>query len=229
MAGAAFASLSGMPIVAAIVVFPWAGVWHADIRLDRVPPVPPTGPQILTLSDLVMPCAVVRAVDFTGARSMRVVGGTGGWRTAVPPLQYQSPTGVPVALVASDAAALVQEVPPVIGPTVSPTTGPTFVRQGGAASLVLQSLFADGWWVNPSTGVVQVTPRLPTPIVAPFDLLDASGQRGIYRVASQGDILTPWVPGAKFLGPTMTSPGTVNRVTHTVEGARVRTEIVSWP
>ena len=227
MAGPFFASLSGLPIVAATVVFPWAGVWHADIRLDRAIG-PSAGPQILTLSDLVMPCAVVRAIDFTGARGVRVVGGTGGWRTFVPPLQYQSPTGVPVALVASDAAALVLEVPPVIGPTVAPTTGPTFVRQGGAASLVLQSLFADGWWMN-FLGVVQVTPRLPTPIVAPFDLLDANGARGIYRVASQGDILTPWVPGAKFLGPTMTSPGTVNRVTHVIEGSRVRTEILSQP
>ena len=228
MAGPFFASLSGLPIVAAVVVLPYSGIWHADIRLDRAIG-PSAGPQILTLSDLVMPCAVVRSVDFTGARSLRVVGGTGGWRTVVPPLQYQSPTGVPVALVAGDAAALVLEAPPIVGPTVAPVGGPTFVRQGGVASLVLQSLFADGWWTNPLTGVVQVTPRLPTPIVAPFDLLEANGARGIYRIASQGDILTPWVPGATFLGPTMTSPGIVNRVTHIVEGARVRTEVLSWP
>jgi hypothetical protein len=222
-----FASLSGIPIVAMTLVIPYSGIWHADIRLDRA--IGPTaGPQLLSLSDLTGACAVVRSVDFAGSRGLRVVGGTGGWRTVVPPLQYQSPTGVPVALVAGDAAALVQELPPVIGPTVSPTAGPTFVRQGGLASLVLQSLFADGWWMN-MLGVVQVTPRLPTPIVAPFDWLDSRGAQGLYRIASQGDILTPWVPGAKFLGPTMTAPATVNRVTHVVEGARVRTEVSTWP
>lgn len=222
-----FASLSGIPIVAMTLVLPYSGVWHADIRLDRA--IGPTaGPQILTLSDLTMTCAVVRSVDFAGARCMRVVGGTGGWRTTIPPLQYQSPTGVPVALVSSDAAGLVQELQPIIGPTIAPVTGPTFVRQGGAASLVLQSLFGDQWWMDP-TGAVQVVPRLPTPIVLPFDLLDARGPQGLYRVSSQGDILTPWVPGAVFLGPTMTSPATINRVTHTVDGRKMRTDVSAWP
>ena len=227
MPGALFASLSGIPVVTLAWVIPWAGLWHADVTLDRALG-PATGPQILTLGDLVGTCAVVRSVDFTGARSVRVVAGTGGWRTTVPPLQYQSPSGVPVAMVASDAAALVQELPPVVGPTVPPLTGPTFVRQGGPASLVLQSLFADGWWAN-MLGVVQVTPRLPTPVVPPFDLLDVRGASGIYHVSSTGDILSPWVPGALFLAPTMTSPATVNRVTHVLRDGQLRTEIMAWP
>ena len=224
---ALFASLNGIPIVKMAWVLPWAGIWHADVTLDRAIG-PAVGPQLLTLGDLAGTCAVVRSVDFTGARSVRVVGGTGGWRTSVPPLQYQSPTGVPVALVASDAASLVLEAPPVIGPTVAPTTGPAFVRQGGSASLVFQSLFADGWWVN-LAGVVQVTPRVPTPIVTPFDLLDVRGASGIYRIASQRDLLAQWVPGATFLAPTMTSPATVNRVCHILDGGTLRTEVMGWP
>jgi len=222
-----FASLNGIPIVKMAWVLPWAGIWHADVMLDRAIG-PATGPQILTLGDLTGTCAVVRSVDFTGARSVRVVGGTGGWRTSVAPLPYQAPTGVPVALVASDAAAQVLEVPPVIGPTVAPLTGPSFVRQGGAASLVLQSLFADGWWMN-LAGVVQVTPRVPTLIATPFDLLDVRGASGIWRIASQRDVLAQWVPGATFLAPTMTAPATVNRVTHLLEGGTLRSEVMSWP
>ena len=221
-----FASLSGLPIVRMALVLPFSGIWHADIMLDRAIDI--TGPQALTLSDFVGVCAIVRAVDFTGARSMRVVGGTGGWRTSVPPMQYATPTGVPVAMVCSDAAALVQELPPVIGATVAPTVGPSFLRQGGAASLVLSSLFADGWWMNPA-GVVQVTPRVPTPITAPFDLLQIHGPSGIYQVASQHDLLSPWVPGATFIGPTMTSPAVVNRVTHVLEGGHLRTEVMVTP
>ena len=226
MPGPLFASLTGLPIVAMTLTIPYSGIWHADVRLDRAIDI--AGPQLLTLSDFVGVCAVVRAVDFTGARSVRLVGGTGGWRTYVPPMQYQSPMGVPVQMIAADAAALVQELPPIIGPTVSPVTGTSFVRQGGAASLVLQSLFADGWWMNP-LGVVQVTPRLPLPIVLPFDLLDLKGSSGIYIVASRGDIILPWVPGGLFLGPTMTSPGVVNRVTHKLDGGKLRTEILTWP
>lgn len=222
-----FASLNGIPIVKMAWVLPWAGIWHADVTLDRAIG-PATGPQILTLSDLVGTCAVVRSVDFTGARSVRVVGGTGGWRTFVPPLQYQTPTGVPVAAICADAAASVLESPPVVGPTVAPLAGPSFVRQGGAASLVLQSLFADGWWMN-LAGVVQVTPRVPTPIATPFDLLDVRGASGIWKIASQSDILSAWIPGSTFLGPTMTSPATVNRVTHLLENGELRSEIVSWP
>ena len=227
MPGPLFASLNGLPIVKLALVLPWAGIWHADVTLDRAIG-PSAGPQLLTLGDLAGTCAVVRSVDVTGARSVRVVGGTGGWRTVVPPLQYQAPTGVPVALVAADAAALVQEAPPVVGPTVAPVAGPTFVRQGGLASLVLQSLFADGWWMN-MQGVVQVTPRLPTPIATPFDLLDVKGAAGVWKIASVGDILTPWVPGVTFLAPTMTSPAVANRVTHILEGGTLRTEVLTWP
>jgi hypothetical protein len=217
-----FASLSGLPIVAMRLVLPWSGIWHADIQLDRAIDVP--GPQLLTLSDFAGTCSVVpgHAVDFTGVRSLRAVGGQAGWRSYVPPMQYATPTGVPVAMVCSDAAALVGEVPPVVGPTVAPTVGPSFLRQGGAASLVLQSLFADGWWMDPA-GVVQVTPRLPTPIVAPFDLLAVDGPCALYTVASRGDIMAPWVPGSTFLAPTMTAPAIVNRVTHELRGGKLRT------
>ena len=78
-------------------------------------------------------------------------------------------------------------------------------------------------------GVVQVTPRLPTPVVTPFDLLDVKGAAGVWTIASVGDLLTQWVPGATFLAPTMTAPAVANRVTHVLDGHSLRTEVVSWP
>ena len=218
-----FASLTGLPVVRLALTIPFTGLWHADALLDRA--IDLSGPQVLTLSDFVGACFVVRAVDFTGARSVRLVGGTGGWRSLVPPLQYANPAGVPVVTITSDVAATVGELPPVIGPTVSPVAGPAFVRQGGAASLVLQDLFGASWWMD-STGTIQATPRVPTPIATPVDVLEVRGSSGIYRVASVGDILTPWVPGALFLSPTMTSPATINRVCHILESGVLRTEIM---
>ena len=224
MAGAtSFASLSGLPIVRLALTIPFTGIWHADALLDRAIDI--SGPQALTLSDFAGVCSVVRAVDFAGARSVRLVGGAGGWRSLVLPRQYANPGGVLLATILGDVAATVGEPPPIVGPTVSPVAGPAFVRQGGLASLVLQDLFGDAWWMTPA-GVVQATPRLPTPIVAPVDVLDVRGSSGVYRVASVGDVLLPWVPGAVFLSPTMTSPATVNRVCHILEGGTLRTEIL---
>ena len=218
-----FASLTGLPVVRLALTIPFTGLWHADVTLDRA--IDLSGPQVLTLSDFVGACSVVRAVDFTGARSVRLVGGTGGWRSLVPPLQYANPAGVLLATILADVAATVGELPPVVGPTVSPVAGPAYVRQGGLASLVLQDLFGSAWWMDP-TGTIQATPRLPTPIVAPADILQVRGSSGVYRVASVGDILTPWVPGALFATPTLPTPAAVNRVCHVLEGGELRTEIM---
>jgi hypothetical protein len=218
-----FASLTGLPVVRLALTIPFTGIWHADVSLDRA--IDLSGPQVLTLSDFVGACSVVRAVDFTGARSVRLVGGTGGWRSIVPPLQYQNPGGVLLSAILGDVAATVGEIPPVVGPTVSPVAGPAFVRQGGAASLVLQDLFGASWWMD-QTGTIQATPRLPTAILAPVDVLQVRGSSGIYRVASVGDILAPWVPGALFASVTMTAPATVNRVCHVLEDGALRTEIM---
>jgi hypothetical protein len=218
-----FAALTGLPITKLHLVVPALGLWHADVLLAQA--VDLTGPQVLLLSGSTWNCTAVRAVDFSGARSVRLVGGAAGWRKSVPALQYASPAGVPTVTVLADAAGLVGELPPVLDPSVPQTLGSAYVRQRGAASLVLQDLQDRGvlsWWVSP-LGIVQTAPRLPTPILSPFVAEQVHGAPGWYRVATEapGD----WQPGALFRSVTVS--GTISRVEHRIERGQLWTEVLA--
>ena len=215
-----WATLNGTPVARASLVVPYSGIWHADVSLDRA--VDTTGPQVLIIGSYTWTAATVRAVDFAGTRRLRLVGGVGGWRTAVPPQQYLSPIGVPTVTVLSDVAALVQEIPPVVDPSLAPTVGTAFDRQGGLASLVLQQVCGDQWWMDP-TGTVQTSIRAPTPIVSPFTVQAVDGACGRYVIQTEapGD----WSPGSTFTSPLVS--GTVSRAVWMIDEAGVRVEILS--
>jgi hypothetical protein len=219
-----FAALSGVPISKLHLVVPATGIWHADVSLVTATDV--AGPQILLLSGSTWNCAVLRAVDFAGTRELRLVGGTGGWRQTVPALEYQSPAGVPTATLLADAAALVQEAPPVLDPTVAATVGTYYVRQRGAASLLLWDLVGAAvlttWWVDP-TGIVQTAPRSAAPVLSPFVAEQARGAAGWYRIGTEspGD----WTPGRSFAGPTVS--GSISRVEHRLSRGRFWTEVLA--
>lgn len=220
MSGPLFASLNGLPIVGANLVIPYSGIWHADVTMDRAVDV--VGPQVLSLAGATFaPCTIIRAIDFAGQRSLRLVGGMGGWRKEVPALPYDLPGGVPTATILADAAATVGEVPPVLDPTVPPIVGSHWLRSKGKASELLNQILGSSWWMD-FTGIVQSKPRLPTVIISPFTAIEVNGSAGQYTIntESPGD----WVPGAVFSGPTVS--GVVNRVTHTLTGGHLNTEVM---
>ena len=219
-----FADLSGIPIVRAKLDIPLTGIWMADVKLDRAVGPALTGPQVLTLAGSQWVCSPLRAIDFTGTREGRLVGGQGGWRTSVPALEYASPSGVPTALVLSDVAGTVREIPPVLSPTVPATLGQYWCRQAALASLVLWQILGSGWYMDP-TGAVQTAPRFPTLIPSPFYATAVDGCVGRYEIATE--FPADWVPGATFLGPTVS--GTVSRVMHILEAGSLRTEVLSSP
>ncbi len=209
----AFASLSGVAITQLHLVIPALGLWHADVLLAQAGDV--SGPQVLLLSGSTWNCATVRAVDFAGARSVRVVGGAGGWRQNLPAKQYASPVGVPTVTVVSDAALAVGELPPVLDATVPPTVGNAYVRQSGAASGVLQDMQSRGvfqWWVD-ATGIVQTMSRPSTPITSDFVAESVHGAAGWYRIATE--FPADWQPGSTFASVTVS--GTISRVEHRIE------------
>lgn len=208
-----FANLSGFPVTKAQVVLPGSGIWHADIDLDRVPPALPS-PLIFSFANLTLIGTSVRFVDFTSYRSLRMVGGMGGWRTVLPPKQYSTPF---LSTVVLDAAL-------TVGETVILTTDKlldNFVRRKAPASLILQDLFQDVWWMD-LQGFVHTDPRLPSVVTSLFAANEVVGYAGLYVIEtdSPGD----WTPNASFFGPTVS--GTVNRVTHTIHEGSLRTEVM---
>jgi hypothetical protein len=218
-----FADLSGIPISRLHLVIPALGLWHADVVLTSTTDL--TGPQTLVLAGSSWTCAAVRAVDFAGSRSVRLVAGAAGWRKPVPAQQYASPAGVPTVTVLGDAAAIVGESPPVLAPTVPATLGAAYVRQTGKASLVLADLQDRGvltWWAD-ATGIVQTMPRPSLAIGSPFAAEAVQGAAGWYRITTEspGD----WLPGATFTDPTVS--GIVSRVEHRIDRGDLWTEVLA--
>lgn len=219
MTAAPFAQLNGTPLTKLHLVIPALGIWHADVTASS--PADMTGPQTLVLSGSTWTCATVRAIKFAGSRSARLVGGAAGWRKVVPALQYQSPVGVPTVTVMGDAAALVGELPPVLDASVPATVGTGFVRQSGPASLVLQQIVDDDWWMD-STGVVQTMPRPATVITTEFSAEEVRGAAGWYKIATED--VGSWLPGAAFSGVTVS--GSISRVEHRVDRLGLWTEVL---
>lgn len=219
-----FASLSGLPVTRLHLIVPAAGIWHADVTLAQAIDLP--GPQTLLLSGSTWIGTVVRAVDFAGQRQVRVVGGHGGWSKPIAALEYASQLGVPTATVLTDVAALVQELPPIVDPSVPAMLGNYFVRRAGAAALVLWDLVATSvlatWWMDPS-GVVQTGPSSTLPILSPFVAEQVRGASGWYKIDTESP--ADWMPGRMFLGPTVS--GSISRVEHRIAKGRFWTEVLS--
>ena len=217
----ALATLSGIPIADGTITWPYAGIWHADISLTL--PTDIAGPQVLLFAGKPWACAYVRAIDFSGQRGVRVVGGMGGWRTKIPAKQYGQGL-VTTQHVLTDAALAAGEIPPILGPLVPLTVGSGYCRPNDVASYALQEFLGDGWWMD-STGTVQTAVRPPTPIVSPFQAMAVKGAEGRYEIAT--DSPNDWLPGTSFLGPTVS--GTVNRAMHTITRGSLRTEVLVGP
>ena len=210
-----FASLDGTPITRARVSVPFTGLWHADVWLDRVADV--SGQQTLTIGPWTGTCAVVRAVDFTGQRMVRLVGGAGGWSQV--PASPQFWADAQLSTIIGDIAASVGER---VNVQADRSVSPFYVLDGQTpASTALQDLAGAGWWVD-LAGVTQVGTR-PTPVIAsPFTIRDIDGPSGTYHVETEA--IGDWVPGATFSGPT--GAGTVSRVTHFLDAGRLHTEVM---
>ncbi len=214
-----YADLTGVPILSCAITVPMVGIWHADVICDVTIQV--SGPQVLTIANSAWVCTPIRDISFSGRREVRLVGGQAGWRKQVPFKEYNSPGGVPTAMVLADAAAFVQEPPPVVDPTQPPTVGQAYVRQAGLASQVLQNVLGDAWYMS-QQGIVQTAPRLPTPIVSPFTVMDVRGASGTYLIATE--FLSDWVPGSLFIAPQ--AQGKINRIRHVLREHELRTEVL---
>lgn len=205
MAGS-FLSLNGRRVVSARVTMPYYGAWVADVVLAISDTIPLSA--ALVLGDLTLSGTIYRMSSFSGARSARIVGGAAGWRKTIPAQAYVRPSGIAMSLVLGDAAALVGEQVRIANDVI---LGTTYVRENAPAERLLRQLAGPTWWIDPS-GVTQVGTRAGGAITSPFQIVEWSGGRGFFEVATE--TLSDWMPGRTFSNANVTKSQQIGMTTY---------------
>jgi hypothetical protein len=192
---------------------PQIGAWYVDAILDDTTDEI-SGPVVVRMGSLELHGTVLPAYSgaFVLARSMRIVGGAGGWGALVTPEHYHDDSGVDAQSVAQDAATIAGETLGGFDPA-DPLLDADFVRQGhiGPASAVLEQAIGEGrtWWVD-SAGVTQCGTR-GTVEAAPgsYDLLTYSPLTRIATLAVD-DPAALWV--GTILRDRLSEPQTIREL-----------------
>lgn len=211
------ASINGVTVVKGRLNIPSWGNWHADLWCDR--PIALTSPATLRISDLVGTCTIVRSVDWTGQRGVRVVGGYGGWRRTVAAQEYNNPPGLTVSTVVTDTATAVGEQVTV---TTDRAIGSQWIREAGAAGKVLQALAPGAWFIG-LDGVTIIGPRTTGTIVSQWTATWVEQPSNILRIATEA--VADWLPGKTYANGQV--QGTISRVMHVIDAGKLRTEVVN--
>ena len=210
-----FATLDGHRITKGHVVIPLRGCITADVQLDD--PVELSGPVTLVVGDLSIKAAVTRGGPFTGSSSFRLIGGAAGWMKTIGPKPYDQPWGVKLSAVLQDAA---REVGETVSVATDRTLGTRWERQKAPAAWLLQRL-AEQWWID-TKGVTIVGARPSPTITSAFDVVKAEPEKG--RVIIATEVLSAWLPAAKFSSPTLKTQQ-ISGVVHKLNAGKVRTEV----
>lgn len=215
-----FCSINGARCTKLNLSIPAYGLWTADAVLDDV--IEFTGTAVtLTLAGLSLVGSVVRSGNFSGTGSLRIVGGRGGWRTTIPKHFYQSPFGVKLKPVLTDAANACGERI-VVDDDV--TLGLFFTREEGPGARVLNQL-CPSWYVQ-ADGSTRVGARATPTIASRFDVVNENVAPNLGRIPIATDFPEDWVPGAKFSAPVLGSEVfTISDVVHKLTPERLRTEV----
>lgn len=192
-----FAQLNGQRITAGNLLIPYYGIWAADVELAAAVVVQPS--VTLIIGNLELKGHVFRAADFTGSKSLRIVGGAGGWRKQTTAQPYYSTNGVKKSMVLRDVASSVGESVNVVTDEV---IGNFWIRERCIASELLRLLCGDVWWMD-EKGVTQVHDRTNTSLIKTnFDVATWSGAAGKFNIATED--LASWLPARTFSSPTVT-------------------------
>lgn len=218
-----FCSINNARCTKLNLIIPARGLWTADATLDDV--IEFTGTAVtLTLAGLTLIGSVYRSGNYSGTGSLRLVGGHGGWRQPIDQKFYQSPFGVKLTPVLTDAANAAGET--IIVDTDS-TLGLFFTREAGPACRVLNQT-CESWYVQPD-GTTRVGPRATPTIASRFDVVDDGVKLSAGRVPIATDFPQDWVPGSMFTAPTIGTTMQVSGVVHNLTPERLRTTVWTSP
>lgn len=194
-----FASLAGVRIVAGMISIPLTGAMVGDVSLATDQALPERF--AVVVGNLTMQAAAYRQGLFAGTRTVRFVGGAGGWRRNVPFYQYSRSAGVQLSTVLGDAARAVGERVSING---SVNLGRYWVREAAPAARLLHVVAGDRWFVDPQ-GVTQVLrDRSDAMVTSPFQVIGQACGQG--RVEVTAEDYASWLPGRRFKTPLLAVP-----------------------
>jgi hypothetical protein len=221
MSGAPYDTFAGVPLTFLNLSIPLVGLWVADVHSSAALPFPPVGP--LVHGNLTLQGGVYRQATFAGITTARIAGGFGGWSKTLTPRGYSQPFGVLLSQVLNDAALEVQEAVTVV---LDQPIGTFWSRPSGPAGRTLRAAAGSSWSVQAS-GIVNVGPRIPQPIVSPWQVLAWDGAGGILDLATEDQ--ASWQPGNTFASALVPSLQTVSLVRHTSEAGKSRMRVMISP
>ena len=196
-----YATVGDQRITSGSLLMPYYGSWAADF--DVPTPEAITGAVQVTIGGLTLQGSTYRSAAFAGARSARLVGGTGGWRHQLTGRAYGP--GVTASMVLRDAAAELGETVNVV---VDTPLGTNYVRPAVSGGALLRMLAGQLWYID-QAGVTQVVARRPSAVVSSaFTVIDRAGDEGMLDIATESP--EEWMPGNTFSGPTVTVPQTIS-------------------
>lgn len=221
-----FFEVNGNRVVSGSITIPMFGTWVADLLLANVDGTAAPGTAAaITLGSLTLQGTISRSAGFTGSRSMRVIGGAAGWRNSISGKGYNLPFGITLSMVLKDAASAAGEQISVPF-TSDRSLGANFCRRAGRAKKLLDVLTDGQWWVD-TNGVTQITARPSTSIASPFTVLDYSGGKGRFKIATE--FFQDWMPGRTFTSPVITDPQTISSVTFEAKDGKIDTIVLNTP
>lgn len=202
---AVFASYAGSRLVTARLTLPPWGAWTADLLLASDGEVPTTG--ALVIGNLTLIGAVLPGRDgpFAGSRTVRLVGGAGGWQRTIGARFYAKTQGVRLATIITDAAAEVGETVAIGAAYSSRVAGLFWSRPAGQAVNVLANTVQRAWWID-DAGVTQIGDRPTTYVRSPFDLTGPGYRGDLAQVTIATEDPLSWRPGAVFRSELLPRP-----------------------
>lgn len=215
-----FFAVNGSRVVTGRITIPLYGAWFADLTL-AVPDDFAAGDSVtITIGELSLKGTIARSSGFSGSRSMRVIAGAAGWRKLVASKGYSLSSGVKLSLVLADAAADAGEK---IVTDSDRSLGPVFTRRGNRpAERVLKDTLDGQWWID-NLGVTQTKARASTAISTPFTILNYSGAKGRFQIATEA--YQDWTPGRTFQSPLLTAAQTISSVSFVAEEGKIDTVV----
>lgn len=207
-------TLNGSPLLRAALTVPRWGIWTADVVAATGEAIAPGTRVELVIGGATYSGTVRYGGAYREATRYRIVGGADGWSRELLDRSYQSALEVRRSNVLADAARECGETLGNLGEDVR--VGPAFVRHRGEASLVLDAVAPEAWYVD-EAGVTQLGARPAQAFALPYVVADSAPDRGLVTV--QAESIVGLVPGAQLEGIEAAS------VRHELTGGGLRSHI----